>query len=73
MSESEDSRSGAKHASATGFLIICLINNQCGKIIVGKMIYEFKAPRRRGRRGAEQLSCGQPQEDFFIRKAGRQE
>jgi hypothetical protein len=29
MSESEDSRSGAKHASATGFLIICLINGLC--------------------------------------------
>jgi len=32
-------------------------------------------PEGNGRRagGAEQLSRGQPQEDFFIRKAGRQE
>ena len=42
-----------------------------GKIIVGKMMDEFKAPWRRGG-GAEQLSCGRPQEDCFIRKAGRQ-
>jgi len=43
-----------------------------GKIIVGK-IMDVQSATAQGGGGAEQLSCGWPQEDCFIRKAGRQE